>query len=122
MILLDEFVFKEILRMTIEIMQKKFYYSQASIERFVDRFVFVITNEYCAFEENTDCYIKTAIRSNKLNRRAFTSDFVSYHLYDILVDDMHFSEQEIDLFLDMLPQPLGVKNTYAKQNYKRTKH
>jgi hypothetical protein len=121
LILLDKRVFKGILEITTDILKNNFFYDLETLEHFFNIFTCKMANEYCAFEDNSDEEFKRRLRHDLMCRKYFTSYFVSYHLHDILVQDFHFSDFELDLFENILPKFTGVYNAKPQGN-QRTNH
>jgi hypothetical protein len=118
-ILLDKEILKGILQITCNILKNNFFYDDFSLKRFLNIFHEVMTDEYCAFEQYTDEEILEELRNDKVTRQYFTSYFTSANLHDIFVHDMHFTEEELDCFENMLPKYTGVYDNDPKQTNKR---
>lgn len=119
MVLLEKDILKGILQITCNILQKNFYYDNASLSRFLDIFQEVMTDEYCAFEQYTEQEFLDELKADKTARLYFTSYFTSANLHDILVHDLHFTEMELDCFENMLPKYTGVYENESKPTSKR---
>jgi hypothetical protein len=121
LILLDKRTFTGILEITTNILKNNFFYSLESIANFLEVCTVRMANEYCAFEDTSDDEFKHRLRFDLNFRRIFTSYFVSYHLHDILVENLHFSEKELDLFENILPKFQGERDV-KQQGFKRANH
>jgi hypothetical protein len=121
MLLLDNTIFKGIVRITQDILRFKFFYDAESLNKFFEDFTQYIANEYCAFEEYSDIEFKNLLRFDAARRRYFTSYFVCFHLHDLLVNNLHFSEMELDHFENLLPKCVGGYHV-KQQGSQRTNH
>jgi hypothetical protein len=121
LILLDKRVFTGILEITTDILKNNFFYDFDTLSHFHNVFTYKMANEYCAFEDNIDQDFKRRLRHDLMCRKYFTSYFVSYHLHDILVQEFHFSDKELDLFENILPKFIGVYDVKHQGN-QRTNH
>lgn len=121
MFLLDREVSEGIYKITVDILQNYFFYDVESLVRFSDIFVQYIADQYVEFDRSVDQAYKMQLRYDVTNRKYFTSYFLSAHIHDILVDKLHFSEQELDCFENILPKFVGesndVKQTGKRANY-----
>lgn len=121
MVLLDRLIYKGILRITTRILQNNFFYDEGSLARFLQIFDATMKEEYLQFDLAADSKFKWQLKIDKYLRHDFTSWFVSYHLHDILVDDLFFTEEELDAFENILPKYQGVQND-SKQINKRAQY
>lgn len=119
MFLLDREVSEGIYKITVDILKNYFFYDLDSLERFADIYVDYISHQYIEFDKTTDKSYKLQLKYDLYDRKYFTSYFLSYHLHDILVDKMHFSDLELDCFENILPKFMG-ESKHAKQTGKRT--
>lgn len=119
MVLLEKDILKGILQITCNILKNNFFYDDFSLKRFLDIFQEVMTEEYTAFEQCTEQEFLDELKNDKTTRLYFTSYFTSANLHDILVHDLHFTEQELDCFENMLPKYSGVNDNDTKQTSKR---
>lgn len=108
MFLLDKYVFTGIVDITQDILKNYFFYDNESLNNFFDDFVNCMANEYTIFHQNVDFDFKRQLRFDLNTRRHFTSYFVSWHLHDLLVNNLHFTDMELDLFENILPKFVGV--------------
>jgi hypothetical protein len=119
MVLLDKDILKGILQITCNILKNNFFYDEFSLKRFLDIFQEVMIEEYHAFEQYTEVDFIMELEHCLLTRKYFTSYFTSSNLHDILVEDLHFSELELDCFENILPKYTGVYDNDLKQTSKR---
>jgi hypothetical protein len=121
LILLDKRIFKGIFEITTDILKNNFYYDFETLADFHELFTKTIASQYCVFEDNSDDEFKRWLRFDLRSRQLFTSYFISYHLHEILVKNLHFSEKELDLFENILPKFVGVYDV-KQQGNQRTNH
>jgi hypothetical protein len=118
-LLLDQEIYKGILRITATILQNHFYYSLESLERFFDCFAEAVEDAYILFQETASEGFLDQIKEDTTARREFTSTFISTQMHEVLVYDLHFTELELDCFELFLPHCTGA-NDDTKQSHKRT--
>ena len=118
---MDKRIFTGIFELTTNILKNHFFYDTESIRSFQDEYTMKIANEYCLFEQQTDEDFIRRLKSDLMGRKYFTSYFMSYHLHDILVENLHFTEQELDLFENLLPKIVGEQNVKYK-GHERTNY
>jgi hypothetical protein len=121
MFLLDREISEGIYKITVDILKNYFFYDTASLTRFADIFVNYISHQYVEFDKSTDRAYKLQLKNDSYDRKYFTSYFLSFHLHDILVDKLHFSELELDCFENILPKFMG-ESKHAKQTGKRANY
>lgn len=119
MAIFEPTVTKEILGVTCNILRKNFYYDDSDMVRFVRIFTERISRELSNFEVLGSPAVIRELRSDSVARLYFTCYFVSAHLRDIFIHDMHFSEQELSAFDSILPKYAGENHFENKQGYKR---
>jgi hypothetical protein len=102
----------------VDILKDYFFYDTCSLVRFSNIFVKYMADQYIEFEKTADKEYKDQLRYNLNNRKYFTSYFLSFHLHDIFVEKMHFSDLELDCFENILPKFVGESN-HVEQTGKR---
>ena len=117
--LLDIDLCQNILHITTRILREYFFYSPESLGRFIDAFIEKIREEYSRLENAAHREMTFFLKYDPVGKAHFTSYFVSYHLHDVLVDDFFFSENELQMFDNILPKFIGVQDAYAEQRHKR---
>lgn len=105
MFLLDREVTEGIYGLTMKILQRYFFYDRETLERFGDIFVDTISKEYIQMDKYLHPEDRRELQINLLTRKHFTSYFVCSNLHDILVQKFFFTEQELDCFENLIPQP-----------------
>lgn len=121
LLVLDREILQNIVTVSCSILQNNFYYSEEVLTRFVDVLGDVLGDEMEALEEWIDYEFKMSMKYDVLARKEFTCYFVSSNLHDVLVYDLHFSEQELDAFENILPKYTGVADD-TKQRSERTRY
>lgn len=111
---------KEILQLTCGILRNNFFYSDESIEVFLDVFTEEIGEELEFFACNAAPDVLEKLQENKMARLHFTCYFVSVHLRDIFIHRLHFTEQEIRAFESILPKQTGEKRHETQSRHERT--
>ena len=110
MILLDKQIFKGIFETTKSILKNNFFYDPESLAAFCDVFTMKMVDEYCLFEQQADIEFKQKLKYDQYEKRMFTRMFMSFYLYELLVQYLHFSEPELDMFENILPKFAGVNH------------
>jgi hypothetical protein len=118
MFLLDKYVFTGIVDITQNILQNYFFYDTECINNFFDDFVDCMADEYRQCYESMDQQLRTELKLSRDRRKHFTSYFVTWHLHDLLVNNLHFSKLELDMFENILPKFTGA-NHAKQQGYQR---
>jgi hypothetical protein len=114
---------KEILNVTCSILRTNFYYEDESLDDFVKIFTNDISTELLFFEANAHPETLDKLHEDNKARLYFTCYFVSAHLRDIFINKLHFTEQEIYAFENILPKYTGESRRYeTKSEYKRAHH
>jgi hypothetical protein len=108
LLVLDREILHNIISVSCSILQNNFYYSEEVLSRFVDTLGDILGDEMEALDEWLDQDFKMSMKYDILARKEFTCYFVSSHLHDVMVYDLHFSEQELDAFENILPKYTGV--------------
>jgi hypothetical protein len=120
--LLDKTMFKAILRITCTILEDNFFYDKMALKRFLDNFHEVMENEYLLLESSVDKDFRLCMKYDLCAKKHFTSYFLSFHLHDILVERLFFSDLELQMFENILPKFVGVQDAYASKRNKREAH
>jgi|SRR3954466_16033691 hypothetical protein len=116
MLLLDKRVFTGIYDITTMILRDNFFYEPEALVNFMHTYTDTLANEYCLFEDNTDREFIRKLKTDLEGRKLFTSYFMSFHLHDALVNQLHFSDEELSLFESILPKFVGVYNAKQQGN------
>lgn len=121
--ILDGDIVKGILSVTCDIFIKNFYYDKESLGRFLNIFNDIVGHEiefFASCIENREyCEI---LQYDPNARKEFTCYFISMNLHDIMVHDLHFTDQELDCFDCILPKYTGVFKHEPKPRVKRKNH
>lgn len=101
---LDQAIIKEILMLTCDILHNKFYYDKDALARFLEKIERKIVHDYKGFADYADQETLTELKYSFLARKYFTCYFVSANLHDVMVEQLHFTEQELNAFEAFLPK------------------
>jgi hypothetical protein len=116
----DQYMLKAIVTVTCAILRNNFFYSDERISWFINMFTDEIANELDFFETFAEQYILEELRTDRLARFHFTCYFTSTNLRRVFINDMHFSEQELYAFENILPKYIGEQYYYeTKQGHTR---
>jgi hypothetical protein len=110
---------KEMLRITCSILGEYFYYDKKEIKPFLDDFADDFVDDLTEFMQTADPEIIDELKRFSKSRFYFTCYFTSEILHRNLVEKLHFSEQELLAFENILPKYTGERS-YAKQKHSRT--
>lgn len=119
--LLERTILKEILYTACLILKKHFFYDEESITHFLDDFTNEMIFGYGCFDEKADEETRLRLKYDRKARALFTNYFASANLHDILINYLHFSEQELEAFENILPRYAGVTDDVKPSN-KRAYH
>jgi hypothetical protein len=120
LLLLDDEIFKSILRMTTNILKNNFFYSDGALKRFFNCFNDLMQEEYSLFEIEVEDSFRFQLKTCDAIKKDFTCYFVSFYLHDVLMYDLHFTEMELEQFQNLLPSFIGDKQN--EQTGKRAHH
>ena len=126
MAILDNTLTKEILLVTCSILKKNFFYEDTSLVKFLDNITVDLIRELDYLETHADQNILDKLHHDSATRLYFTCYFVSSHIHNIFINDLHFSEQELQAFESILPKYTG-ENCYEdrlkqQQRFKRANY
>jgi hypothetical protein len=110
---------KELLHVTCTILKDNFYYDNDALDRFLYTFKEHMTVELIEFGLNTEREVLAELHHSYRARWHFTCYFISAHMREIFLHTMHFSEQELFAFDNILPKYLGAKQDEIQPNYER---
>jgi hypothetical protein len=118
--LLDLEHLKRITVITCTILRDNFFYDKEALARFLKRFYERVKDEYHEFEDLADEGFKTELRYDYIIRLYFTSYFASSLLHESLTKDCFFTQNELELFENILPKYTGEKPNELKTSEQRT--
>jgi hypothetical protein len=110
----DRTITRQILGLTCDILREKFFYDNDALKNFLHIITGVLGEELEFFEENAREDVLDELYRDKVVRLYFTCYFVSAHLREVFIHDLHFTEQELKAFEAFLPKYTGEAN-YEKQ-------
>jgi hypothetical protein len=114
MAIFDSTVVKQILLVTCSILEKNFFYSKEAIQDFLDVFTEELGDELENFEMFAEPDILDTLHRGGKPRLYFTCYFTSAQLRYIFLNHLHFTEQELHAFENILPKYTG-ETRYEKQ-------
>lgn len=114
----DPTMMKSLVRITCMILRENFFYSEEQLAKFLQIFTEDAGNDLNYFEEYGDEDIIDELRHDLLARLHFTCYFTSVHVRQIFLNKLHFSEQELQAFQNILPKYLGEPHE-RKSRYTR---
>jgi hypothetical protein len=117
MLIIDKKALKQMLEVSCSILAKNFFYEAATIKAFLNKFSNHVGGKLELFELTADQEILDELRHDETARLYFTCYFVSAHLRDLFLTELHFTEQELRAFEGFLPKYIGEAN-YEKQQPK----
>jgi hypothetical protein len=115
----DPQLMKAIIKITCSVLRDNFFYSDESIASFINTFTDDMANALDEFEAFAEESIINELHRDRLARFHFTCYFTSVNLRFIFINKMHFTEQELQAFENLLPKYIGEKR-YEKQRHTRT--
>lgn len=113
---------EKVMRITCHILQNNFFYDEGSLARFLNNYHERVETAYKELEDNADKYFRNQMNCDKNARKSFTAYFASSHLHDTLVQDCHFSDDELYHFDNILPKYTGVTKDGIKPSEQRTNY
>jgi hypothetical protein len=75
-----------------------------------------MANDIDGFEKHADKEILDELRHDSLARLHFTCYFTSVHIRKLLLEGLHFSEQELQAFESILPKYIGEPRRKKERN------
>jgi hypothetical protein len=112
-------VMKQILSVTCDILRTNFFYEEESLGRFLDLMSDVLGEELDFFQYNAEPAVLEELYCDSEARLYFTCYFVSAHLREVFIHDLHFTEQELHAFESILPKYTGVYHEKQQSKHKR---
>jgi hypothetical protein len=122
MLIFDRKITGQILSLTCSILRENFMYDDEFLKEFLDDFKDYLGEELDIFEEYAEPRILLSLKYDGKARAYFTCYFVSAHLREMLINRLHFSEQELQAFESILPKYTGEQyhEKYEQPKAKRT--
>lgn len=112
MAIFDSEVVKAILGVTCSILEKNFFYDKEAISHFLNAFTEDTVIELNNFEQFAEPEIIAELHRGGKPRLYFTCYFVSAQLRHVFLNELHFTEQELYAFENLLPK-------YTGENYEK---
>lgn len=107
-ILLDQKMANSMMKIASNILAEHFNYDRDSLEIFCQSFASSVNYEHAVLQTTADDEFKHIIWGDKLKRLEFTAHFVGYHLCLTLYEKLHFTDNEIDCFENILVKYIKV--------------
>jgi hypothetical protein len=107
-LLLDRNMTSSIAKIASNILSRHFNYDKDSLDNFHQMFASNINFEHAILQENADREFKHIIWGDKIKRLEFTAHFVGYHLCMTLHEQLHFTENELSCFENILVKYIKV--------------
>lgn len=122
MTIYDPYVMKDIIKLSVKILQANFYYDEENIGRFLDIITAEIAKGLVYFEQNGEQEILDELKRDKIARIHFTCYFTSANLRHVFLDKLHFTEQELVAFDNILPKYNGGELYEVRPRFERKNH
>lgn len=119
-VILDRQTLKEILQLTCGILHHHFFYEKKTVAIFLSEFTDVLQNEIRGFINSVETEILDDLLTYRAARFYFTCHFVSTHLRKTLIEKLHFSEQELYAFENVVSKYTGDMPDEKSTKHKRT--
>jgi hypothetical protein len=119
---LDPAILKAILQVTCSILEKNFFYDKETISVFLTKFTDDTIQELELFEQSTDPEILYELETDPKARLHFTCYLASSQLRHIFLNELHFTEQELNAFDNILPKHTGENYEKRQPKHKRTSY
>jgi hypothetical protein len=115
-LLLDKKITIGLCKVATGILSKHFNYDIDSLARFQTAFSSYVNYEHALLKENSTDDFKHEIWGNPSARLEFTACFVGYQLCKVLYEHMNFTDQEIEIFEEILVKYIKVCEPDEKQD------
>lgn len=121
MFLMDKPTMTTILTITQTILLDYFFYSPECLDPFLKYFSDFTVSEYINVYNDSDYSFKMEIKYDWEARKEFTSYLMSHGIHRSLVDILHFTDEELKAFENLIPKCTGVHHDF-KQIIERAHH
>lgn len=121
MFLMDKETMVGLLNICQSILLDYFYYAEECLEPFFKYFQEYMIDEYVTFYDGADYSTKMELKYDWQSRRNFTAYLMSKGIHRSLVDILHFSDEELNAFENLIPKYTGVHHDF-KQSIERANH
>lgn len=119
MTILDRATLREIIRITCAIMRNNFFYDEETLKDFLIFFTDDFSDALIDFGSSADREIICDLYSSRAVRFDFTCYFASKVIRRILIQDFHFSEQELQAFENIVSKYTGDNLNENQPKYPR---
>jgi hypothetical protein len=103
-VIIDKTALKQILEVTCSILINKFFYEPETVIEDLNYLGDYLSEELEIFQAVADEDFILELENDKVVRLYFTCYFISTHLREFLIGELHFSEQELKAFENFLPK------------------
>lgn len=100
--LIDRPSLRMILRMTFSILRNNFFYDEDQLKDFLHLFSDDFSTALMDFGDNAEKHILQKLTYSRATRFNFTCYFASEVIRDVLIDDFHFNETELQAFENVM--------------------
>lgn len=102
MMLIDRTTLRGILRMTFSVLRNNFFYGEDHLKEFLQSFSDDFSTALIDFGDNAELHILNNLYYSRTRRFDFTCYFASEVIRDVLIDDFHFNEMELQAFENVM--------------------
>ena len=98
MMLIDRALLRDMLRVTFSVLRNNFFYGEDHLKEFLQSFSDDFSTALIDFGGHAELHILNNLYYNRATRFDFTCYFASEVIRDVLIDDFHFNELELQAF------------------------
>jgi hypothetical protein len=109
MMLIDRETLRGILRMTFGVLRNNFFYGEDQLKSFLQLFSDDFSTALIDFGDNAELHILKNLYHNRSRRFDFTCYFASEVIRDVLIDEFHFNEMELQAFENVMSKHTNMK-------------
>jgi hypothetical protein len=100
--LIDRAALREILRITCNILRNNFFYSEDHLKKFTAYFADDFSTALMGFRHTAEAFILNTLQASRSTRFIFTGSLSSRVIREILINDFHFNELELQAFENVI--------------------
>lgn len=102
MMLIDRSTLRDILRITFSVLRNNFFYGEDHLKEFLHSFSDDFSTALIDFGGHAELHVLNNLYFNQAKRFDFTCYFTSEVIRDVLIDDFHFNELELQAFENVM--------------------
>lgn len=102
MMLIDRATLRGILRVTFSVLRNNFFYSEDHLKDFLQLFSDDFSTALIDFGDSAELHILNNLYHSWTRRFDFTCYFASEVIRDVLINDFHFNEMELQAFENVM--------------------